>query len=68
MTSEPLVDFDRLTAEIESKAAQYATAAPFPHIVIDDVLTGDPDAGSVLEGVPARQRDEVRQHPAGHLG
>ena len=54
MTSEPLVDFDRLTAEIESKAAQYATAAPFPHIVIDDVLTGDAFAGCVREFPPTR--------------
>ena len=49
MTSPPLVDVDRLMTDIESKAAQYATATPFPHIVIDDVLTEDAFAGCVRE-------------------
>lgn len=35
-----LIDLDRLQADIESDRARYAAAQPFPHIVLDDVLTG----------------------------
>ncbi|MEI5673831.1 MULTISPECIES: 2OG-Fe(II) oxygenase [Nocardioides] len=34
-----LIDFARLGANIDSQAAAYQSAAPFPHIVLDDVLT-----------------------------
>ncbi len=49
MTSHNLIDIDRLTADIEAKAAQYAAASPFPHIVVDDVLTSDAFAQCVRE-------------------
>lgn len=39
MTSHTLVDFAALRADLEAKKAQYASAGPFPHIVLDDVLT-----------------------------
>jgi hypothetical protein len=38
MADSPLVDFDRLNADLEEKAKRYRTAEPFPHIVLDDVL------------------------------
>lgn len=40
MTSpESLIDFASLTTDLDAKAAQYAAAGPFPHVVIDGVLT-----------------------------
>ena len=33
-----LVDYDRLSADLAAKRAQYAAAQPFPHLVFDDVL------------------------------
>lgn len=39
MTSQSTVDFGTLRANLDTLAAQYAMARPFPHIVIDDVLT-----------------------------
>lgn len=41
MTTQPTVDYDRLTADLPGKAATYAAASPFPHFVFDDVLTPD---------------------------
>ncbi len=49
MTFPPLIDFDRLTADLDTKAARYAAATPFPHIVVDDVLTEDAFARCVTE-------------------
>ncbi|GAB3258703.1 hypothetical protein GCM10027425_20330 [Alteromonas gracilis] len=37
-TTQTLVDYDRLTADLAAKRASYAAAAPFPHAVFDDVL------------------------------
>ena len=68
----------RLTADLDARAEAYRAADPFPHIVLDDVLRPEAFAAAaaefpgierrVLEGLPARQRDEVLQHPARHLG
>lgn len=44
MTS--LVDFDTLEDGLADKAAAYASALPFPHIVVDGVLTADVFAGA----------------------
>ena len=41
VTALQLVDMGRLLDNIDAKAAQYQGAKPFPHIVIDDVLTQD---------------------------
>lgn len=41
MTQSPLVDYDRITADLADKATRYASAGPFPHMVFDDVLTAD---------------------------
>lgn len=38
MPDQQLVDFARLEEDLDSKAAAYRAAAPFPHIVLDDVL------------------------------
>jgi hypothetical protein len=38
MISQSLIDFAALTEDVEAKAAQYAAADPFPHIVLDGVL------------------------------
>jgi len=37
--SAELVDYARLTATLPAMTASYAEAQPFPHIVLDDVLT-----------------------------
>lgn len=39
MTADHLVDLDALTARVDSLAAEYADAKPFPHVVVDGVLT-----------------------------
>ena len=33
-----LIDLERLETDLAAKAAAYASAAPFPHVVLDDVL------------------------------
>jgi hypothetical protein len=48
MTSE-VVDYGRLTADLPAKAARYAAAEPFPHLVFDDVLTSDGFAAAADE-------------------
>ncbi len=35
---EPVIDIDRLERDVEVLRARYRTAAPYPHIVIDDFL------------------------------
>jgi hypothetical protein len=52
MNDLKLVDLDRLRADLEVKAKTYQTAEPFPHIVVDDVLT------------PEAFRSAVDQFPA----
>ncbi len=37
--SSDVVDYSRLTADLPALAAAYAAAEPFPHVVLDDVLT-----------------------------
>jgi 2OG-Fe(II) oxygenase superfamily len=38
MSENTLIDFTTLEAELEQKVDAYRSAAPFPHIVLDDVL------------------------------
>jgi 2OG-Fe(II) oxygenase superfamily len=38
MSENTLIDYHRLEAGLEGKVTAYRTAAPFPHIVLDDVL------------------------------
>jgi hypothetical protein len=38
---ETLIDFGVLNADVDAAAASYRTAEPFPHIVLDDVLTAE---------------------------
>jgi hypothetical protein len=38
MAENTLIDFERLESDLGAKAAAYASAKPFPHIVLDDVL------------------------------
>ncbi|CAM3250034.1 2OG-Fe(II) oxygenase [Nocardioides dubius] len=49
MTADRLVDLAPLHADVDTLAAEYAKAAPFPHVVIDDVLTPEAFAGAVAE-------------------
>jgi len=51
MSENELVDYARLENALEPKADAYATASPFPHIVLDDVLT------------PAAFKDAVAEFP-----
>ena len=39
MLQSPLVDYAGLTADLDTKRAAYAAAVPFPHLVVDGVLT-----------------------------
>src|SRR6476659_4259150 len=39
MNDEHLVDFERLTADLDAQATAYQNVSPFPHVVLDDVLT-----------------------------
>lgn len=51
-TSFPLLDLERLSVGLDSLADRYATARPFPHIVIDDFL--EPILFErILEALPA---------------
>jgi len=36
---DTLLDYDRLTARADGQRERYCSAAPFPHVVIDDFLT-----------------------------
>ncbi|WP_392541973.1 2OG-Fe(II) oxygenase [Oryzobacter telluris] len=47
--SGPLVDVDRLRAELPERSAEYAAADPFPHTVVDDVLTREAFEAAVEE-------------------
>ena len=49
MTALSLIDVDSLTADLDATAARYAAAPPYPHIVIDDVLTPSAFAAAVEE-------------------
>lgn len=44
-----LIDYDRLTRDLDAQAARYRSAQPFPHIVLDDVLEPDVFARAVEE-------------------
>ena len=44
-----LIAMDRLTADLPAAAAAYAAADPFPHAVLDDVLTAETFAAAVEE-------------------
>jgi hypothetical protein len=44
-----VVDYERLTADLEAKSVAYAQAQPFPHAVFDDVLFHDVFARAVEE-------------------
>ncbi len=44
-----LVDLDRLVADLPRSAAAYAAADPFPHTVVDDVLTPEAFGAAVAE-------------------
>jgi Rps23 Pro-64 3,4-dihydroxylase Tpa1-like proline 4-hydroxylase len=49
---QTLLDFRRLFALARERAAEYRSAAPFPHIVIDDFLP-ESSLKSVLDSMPA---------------
>jgi len=49
MTAPPYVDLEGLKADLEIKAKSYRTAEPFPHIVLDDVLTPEAFATAVAQ-------------------
>ena len=44
-----LIDYQRLRRDLPGSATAYATAAPFPHTVIDGVLTQDAFDGAVAD-------------------
>ena len=49
MAEPTLVDYDRLTADLDAKTRAYRGARPFPHIVIDDVLRTEAFSAAVAE-------------------
>lgn len=49
MISQSLIDFGALNEDVEAKAAQYAAADPFPHIVLDGVLREEVFAAAAAE-------------------
>src|SRR5680860_546682 len=49
MIDQPVLDMDSLQAWLPEHATSYAAARPFPHIVLDDVLTPDAFARAVME-------------------
>ncbi|WP_020144054.1 2OG-Fe(II) oxygenase [Terracoccus sp. 273MFTsu3.1] len=49
MTALSLIDVGSLTADLDESAARYAAAPPYPHIVLDDVLTPAAFAAAVEE-------------------
>lgn len=61
MTVEPetqtpqILDFERYEANIEQLRAQYRTAQPFPHIVIDDFLEPEAARAAIAEFPPLDQ-------------
>lgn len=48
-TSLRLVDIDRLTADVDELSAAYRAANPYPHVVLDDVLTPAAFAAAVRD-------------------
>ncbi len=56
MLENQFVDLAGLEADIDAKAASYRAAQPFPHIVLDDVLT--PEAFDKVAGEFPGIRDE----------
>ena len=48
-TALQLVDMTRLTTDLESSARAYGSGEPFPHIVLDEVLTADAFAAAVRD-------------------
>jgi hypothetical protein len=56
MADSTLVDFDHVLADLDGKVERYRAAQPFPHIVLDDVLTPEAfkDAATAFPGI----RDE----------
>jgi hypothetical protein len=56
MPSNDLVDYARLTANLDQKASRYAGAQPFPHLVFDDVLT--PEAFDAVASEFPGMKDE----------
>ena len=59
MSENTLVDFAGLEADLAAKTASYRSAQPFPHLVLDDVLT--PEAFSKAVGEFPGIRDEFWQ-------
>lgn len=49
MSQNPIVDYASLTADLPGLAADYASADPYPHIVLDDVLLPEVFARAVEE-------------------
>jgi hypothetical protein len=49
MTDLELVDLTRLRADVEVAAKEYASGDPFPHLVVDDVLTSEAFAAAVSD-------------------
>jgi len=49
MTALSLIDVGSLTADLDETSARYAAAPPYPHIVLDDVLTPEAFAAAVQE-------------------
>jgi len=49
MTDQPVVDMGSLRGQLPEHARSYAVAHPFPHIVVDDVLTPEAFALAVKE-------------------
>jgi hypothetical protein len=49
MPERPLIDYDSLETDLEGKVERYQSSQPFPHIVLDDVLTGDVFKKAVAE-------------------
>ena len=48
-TAMQLVDITRLTADLDRATEEYRTGVPFPHIVLDDVLTPEAFAAAVRD-------------------
>jgi hypothetical protein len=49
MTALSLIDVGSLTGDLDETSARYAAARPYPHIVLDDVLTPEAFAAAVQE-------------------
>lgn len=57
LTTQPPLDLDALEFRLPELAARYATAEPYPHIVLDDVL--DPPTLAAVYAEFARMPDDV---------